>query len=184
MDDHEHDDETVQPRGRHGKFDRDPETVAKEAEATRLRSRGYSYRRIATEMNTCVSHAYQLVQNALKETLEEPAAELRALELRRLDGELERLADLEEQVKAVLGAQHVTVQQGQVVMLDGQPIPDDAAKLAAVDRLLKIEDARRKNSAERRKLLGLDAAQKLEQQVEVSGALRYEVVGVDPADLT
>jgi hypothetical protein len=37
---------------------------------------------------------------------------------------------------------------------------------------------------ERRKLLGLDAAQKVEQQVDLSGGLRYEIVGVDPAELT
>ncbi len=184
MDDHEHDDQTQQPRGRHGKFDRDPESAKLQAKATRLRSRGYSYRRIASALDISVSSAYNAVQRTLLATIAEPAAELRTLELQRLDDELERLADLEKKVKKVLDAKHLTVQNGQVVTLGGEPVPDDAPVLAAADRLIRIEDARRKNGAERRKLLGLDAPQKVEQQVDLSGSLRYEVVGVDPVDLT
>lgn len=171
-------------RGHHGKFDRDPDTAELEAEAVRLRARGLSYRKIAAAQGVAVSTVYDRVQNVLKATIAEPAEELRTLELQRLDEELERLADLEETVKKVLGAKHLTVQHGQVVTLNGEPLPDDAAKLAAIDRLLRIDEQRRRNGEARRKLLGLDAAAKVEQQVDLSGGLRYEIVGVDPAELT
>jgi hypothetical protein len=55
-------------------------------------------------------------------------------------------------------------------MWDGAPLLDDAPVLAAVDRLLKVQERRAK-------LLGLDVPVK--RQVEVDGGLRYEVVGVD-----
>ncbi len=55
----------------------------------------------------------------------------------------------------------------------GEVVRDYALRTQALALALKAD-------AERRKLLGLDAASK----VEHSGAVRYEVVGVDPADLT
>lgn len=55
----------------------------------------------------------------------------------------------------------------------GKPVRDYAARMAALGLALKAD-------VERRKLLGLDAASK----TEVTGSVRYEVVGVDPTDLT
>lgn len=165
-----------------GRFDRDPETAKRDAQAARLRGRGWTYQRIADELDVSRQTAYDAVQRALADTLTEPAAEARTLELERLD-------EMHAAVLAVLEREHVTVQQGKVVrrrvgvelddngepVLDGegQPIPvyedvlDDAPVLQAVDRLLKIQERRAK-------LLGLDAPAK----AEVGGKLSYEIVGV------
>jgi transposase len=168
------------PRGVKGRYEHTMADAERDATAARLRARGLTYRRIAAELGVDVATAHRAVKRALEATVAEPAAEVRQLELERLDTELERLAELEERVREVLEAKHVTVQHGAVVQLDGQPLPDDGPVLAAADRLLKIEDARRRKGERRARLLGLDAPQK----VETSGQVRYEVVGVDPAALS
>jgi hypothetical protein len=178
---------TGRTRDGHGRFDRDPETAKRDAEAARLRGRGLTYQRIADELGVSKQTAYDAVQRALEDTLAEPAAEARTLELERLDA-------MHAAVLAVLETQHVTVSQGRIVrrrVLDdnGDPIVvardrddkpifreeeilDDAPVLQAVDRLLRI--------AERRaKLLGLDAP----TRAEVGGQLTYQVVGVDDGAL-
>ncbi|MCK9929447.1 hypothetical protein MXD62_20065 [Frankia sp. Mgl5] len=125
------------------------------------------YRDIALTMGMAsVSSAHDAVQRALDATIpNEPAAEVRQLELDRLDR-------MHVAVMAVLEKQHVTVSNGKVIYLDGEPLEDDAPVLQAVDRLLKIQDRRAK-------LLGLDA----EQKVSVAGGVRYEIVGIDPAEI-
>lgn len=161
----EHDD--GQARGANGKFIRTAETAERDAEACRLRSRGMSYRDIARELGyASMGGAYRAVQRALADIVREPAEEARQLELDRLDAALEA-------VMKVMATEHVVIQHGRVVELDGRPVPDDAPVLAAVDRIVKLSESRRK-------LLGLDAAQKL----DVSGEVRYEIVGVDIDDLT
>ncbi|TDC47651.1 hypothetical protein E1281_25970 [Actinomadura sp. KC345] len=152
-------------RGGDGKFTRSPETAERDAEAARLRGRGLSYRKIAAELEMDVSSAHAAVQRALRAIVEEPAEDARALELERLDTALAA-------VMRVLEADHVVIQHGKVVELNGQPVPDDAPVLQAVDRIVKISESRRK-------LLGLDAAQKL----DVGGGITYEVVGVPQDDL-
>jgi hypothetical protein len=111
------------------------------------------------------SSASKDVQRAMQQAIVElqpPLEELRQLELERLDAELDRLNDLYAQVEAILRREHVTIQHGHVVLLNEQPILDFAPVLAAADRLLRIEDARRKNGERRAKLLGLDQAQRVE----------------------
>ena len=169
-----------QGRDYRGRFIRGIETAQRDAEAARLRSKGWSYRRIAAHFGIDHHSAYNAVHRALRDTLQEPAEELRTLELQRLDEELERLEELETAARKVLARQHLTVApSGQVVYHGSEPLVDDGPALAAIDRLLKIDEQRRKNSESRRKLLGLDKPAKLEH----SGSLRYELVGVDPQDL-
>lgn len=86
----------------------------------------------------------------------------RETELLRLDGELDRLNDLYARTEELLDRQNVAISAGRVVLLDGQPVPDDGPYLQVIDRLLRIEEARRRNGERRAKLLGLDAAQKVE----------------------
>ncbi|MEU1372995.1 sigma factor-like helix-turn-helix DNA-binding protein [Streptomyces triculaminicus] len=170
---------STQARGGNGKWIYTPDAARRDARAAELRGKGWPYRRIAEELGVDVHTAHQAVQRALKAIVQEPAENLRTLELERLDTELDRLNNLEEAVKKVLEKHHVTVSQGKVVYLNDQPLPDDGPVLQAVDRLLKIDEQRRKNGESRRKLLGLDAATK----TEVSGGVRYEIVCVDPEDL-
>jgi len=80
----------------------------------------------------------------------------------------------------VLERNHFTVTQGgQVVYHGGEALVDDAPVLAAIDRLLKIDEQRRRVDERRSKLLGLDMPTK----VEHSGGVTYEIIGVNPQDL-
>ncbi|MDV9194326.1 hypothetical protein [Streptomyces sp. Wh19] len=152
------DDPKARPHDGKGRFVRTLSTAEREAEAARLRSLGWTYQRIADELGWAnKGDAHHAVQKVLRDTVQEAADDLRTLEVERLRGELERLAAVEAEVWTVLKREHVTVSNGEIVRLDGAPLPDDGPVLQAVDRLIKIEDARRRNSERRAKLLGLDA---------------------------
>lgn len=176
-------------RGGDGRFTRTPETAERDAQAARLRARGMSYPRIAAELGYADhTGAWHAVQRALRATVAEPAAEVRQLELDRLD-------QLWEAALAVLERRHVYVQGGKVVTQiteyvrdddgnilldeDGNPraesveeLVDDGPTLKAVETLLKIQ-------ARRAALQGLDAPVK----ADIGGKLSYEIVGVDSAEL-
>jgi hypothetical protein len=109
--------------------------------------------------------ARDLLRDELARRVDPKIDQYRALHLERLEGELVRLNELEERAKQVLDRHHITVNNGRVIAVDGEPLQDDGPVLAAIDRLIKIEDARRKNNAEQRKLLGLDAPTKVDAQV-------------------
>jgi len=153
-------------RGGNGKYTRSLTTAKRDAEAANLRSKGYSYTRIAETLGySDRGSAHHAVKRVLELTVQEAGEELRQVERERLDR-------LSEAAWAVLERQHVTVSNGRIVSLDGQPLPDDAPVLAAIDRLLRISESRRK-------LEGLDAPTK----THVSGGVKYEVVGVSTEDL-
>lgn len=57
----------------------------KQAEALQYREMGYSYEQIAAQMGTSAQVAWNWVDAALVRTLQEPADEVRKLELKRLD---------------------------------------------------------------------------------------------------
>ena len=163
---------------------RDPASVnesdvaAKRAFALSLRKQGHSYEKIGQLLGTQFPHtvhkdettfsavyASKLVHEAIKDIYREDAKDMIALECERLD---------EWQMEAirVLQTEHVTLSNGAVVrvhvrdekgnmVMDPEtglpksvPIRDDAPVLAAIDRLVKISETRRK-------LLGLDKPTKV-----------------------
>lgn len=135
------------PHGGDGQFVRSLTTAERDAEAARLRSKGWQYPRIAAQLGfKHRADAYNAVQRVLKETVREAGDEIRTLELERLDALYAAASD-------VLEREHVTVSNGRVVDLLGTPLPDDGPVLAAIDRLLKIQERRAR-------LLGLDAPTK------------------------
>ncbi len=140
---------TGQTRDGNGRFDRDPATAERDAEACRLRIQNLTYRQIAKVLDVSVHTAYEGVQRALRDTQQEPADGVKRLELERLD-------ELAQKVTEVMLATHYVVSQGKVVSLsrDGEPLLDDAPVLQAVDRLLRIQERRAR-------LLGLDAPQRV-----------------------
>ncbi|WP_336158177.1 helix-turn-helix domain-containing protein [Amycolatopsis sp. VC5-11] len=139
------------------------ETAELRAEAYRLRLRGLTLRQAAAELG--VSH--QTVANWSKTEAEELVTPL-AAELRQQ--QLDRLGELRQRALEVLERAHVTVSHGRVIregqpFVDfdddgepvakiapgqGEPILDDGPVLAAMDRLLRIEERIAK-------LAGLDA---------------------------
>lgn len=136
-----------QLRDGHGRdFARDPKTAERHAQAAEMRSRGMTYQAIGDALGISKQSAHEAVQRVLAETLREPAEHLRTMELDKLD-RAERVAH------GVLEARHPVLYQGKDTGYE-----DDAPKLAAIDRLLRV--------AERRaRLLGLDAPEKVESTV-------------------
>jgi hypothetical protein len=111
-----------------------------------LRKAGASYRAIGDRLGISEAQAHRDVQAALRALAElelSSAAEYRALELERLDGLL-------LEASRILRTEHPYVSGGKVL----RGLTDDGPKLAAIDRLLRISESRRK-------LLGLDAPQKI-----------------------
>ncbi|WP_336156657.1 helix-turn-helix domain-containing protein [Amycolatopsis sp. VC5-11] len=123
------------------------------AEAYRLKLRGYSDRAAGEKLG--VSHT--TIQNWTKQEADEVVLPL-AAEYRKV--QLERLGEMRQAALAVLERYHVTVSNGRVVELDGVPVEDDAPQLAAIDRLLRIEERIAK-------LLGLDAPTRAEVEARV-----------------
>jgi hypothetical protein len=179
-----HDHHKTQQRGRtDGKFTAPPlELAARRAEAARLRGQGETYRAIADQLGIDVHTAFDDVKAAVAAVVREPAEQVVTLELRRLDEELMKLDALEEAVRKVLETEHFTISHGKVIYVgdSAEPLLDDGPVLQAVDRLMRIEEQRRRNGESRRRLLGLDAPAK----TQVSGGVQYEIVGIDMSKLT
>lgn len=156
------------PHGEDGKLVQTQESVEIDARACELRSRGWSYRAIAAEIgDTSPAQTYKRVQRGIDRVIHEPAEEARQFELDRLDR-------MYREIEEVLTRDHIVVQHGKVVYQStGEPLADHDPKMRAVATLLKIQERRSR-------LLGLDAAQK----TQVSGGVRYEIVGVDMNRLT
>jgi hypothetical protein len=137
------------PRSGRGRFVKSIDTAKRDADAARLRAEGKTYDQIAEALDfSDRSLARRSVERALAAVVREPADELRQLELIRLD------ALWVEAVK-VMTTEHITVNNGRVIEVDGVPLKDDAPTLQAIDRLLKIMERRAK-------LVGLDSATKVE----------------------
>lgn len=117
--------------------------------------------------------AYVAVKNATairQLSLDESLDHIRLRELYRLDR-------LSAKAMRVLEAEHPLVQAGRVVVRELengtlQELADAGPTLAAIDRLLKLSESRRK-------LLGLDAAQKVENAVTV----QYTVEGIAESEM-
>ncbi len=115
-----------------------------------LRKKGLTFRAIAADEGVSPNAVFEAVHGALKAIREEPAAELRQLELERLDALLRSVWD-----QAV----------GELGEKDG----DTPEMLEArVSRHLDSLEAARKLLADRRKILGLDAPTKVEQTHELT----------------
>lgn len=88
--------------------------------------------------------------------------------------ESEQLDELYVMALEIIERNHVVVSHGKVVCgQDGEPLLDDGPRLQAIQTALRIRD-------QYENLHGL----KQPAQVAVSGSVKYEVVGVDPAELT
>lgn len=159
-------------RSSKGQYVRTLEAAERDAEAARLRTCGWTYGMIAKELGyTSRQAAWNGVQTVLAEIVREPAEDLVRIETERLDLELVRLDQLERDVRRVLDAEHITVSNGKVIIdpRTNQPLEDDGPVLQAADRLIKIEDARRRNAERRAKLLGLDVPSRVSIEAEQLG---------------
>lgn len=153
----------IRTRGPRGKYTRNVDTAARDADAARLRAQSLSYQEIADRLGFASRNsAMEAVKRCLSDTVAEAAEEVRSMELEKLDA-------LERTALDIIGRDRPVVSNGRVL----DDIPDDGPRLAALALLLRVTESRRK-------LLGLDQPAK----VSVDGGVRYEVVGVDAAALT
>lgn len=146
---------------------------AKQASVAERRSKLIKMRLAGKSFDECAaglgysskSAATKDFSRALEGTMAEQSASrevYREVELLRLDEELDRLNTLYERTEVLLDRENVAISAGRVVLLDSQPVPDDGPYLQIIDRLLRIEEARRRNGERRAKLMGLEAAQRVE----------------------
>jgi hypothetical protein len=147
----------------------------KAARAARLKAANpkMTYQQIADAIGyPSRGDAWRAVDRCREAVLRSAGAEL-------VESEAAQLDDLYVMALEVIEANHVVVSHGKVItMLDPEsgeerPLTDSGPKLQAIQTALRVRESYRK-------LRGLDA----EQKVNVSGAVRYEVVGVNPEDLT
>lgn len=132
-------------RDHRGTFVKTIKGAERDREACRLRSRRQTYQQISDALGYgSASNARRAVQKTLAAIPRDAAEELIQLELDQLDM-------MTAAVIEVLEANHYVVSQGRLIYLheDAPPLTDDAPVLAAVDRLLKIQERRAR-------LLGLD----------------------------
>ncbi|MEU8275711.1 hypothetical protein ACFYOK_10780 [Microbispora bryophytorum] len=136
------------------------QTAEQAAQAYELRLSGASFRTIASVLGVSVSTAHDRVTSAIAERVDPLADQYRAVELDRLDA-------LTARAWRIMTSDHIVVQHGKIVRdEDGNPVKDDGPVIAAIGVLVRI-------SERRSKLLGLDAAVKVDAQV----------TPVDPKDI-
>jgi hypothetical protein len=157
-----------QTRDGNGRFTNSLATAQRDARAAELRDQNWTLQAIADELGYHDrTHARQGIRRALREIVRGPAEKL-------LQSHLERLESLYEIAMDVAEAEHVVVSHGRIVTgADGQPLTDHGPKLAAV----------REARATLNSFWDL-TGMKQPTKVALSGSVRYEVVGVDPDDLT
>lgn len=151
-----------------GRYHRTLETAERDRHAAELFDQGLTYQEIADELNyACKSSAIRAVRRAVREVVQDAGEAV-------LHTHINRLEYLYTKAVEILEGDHVVVSHGKIVKDEaGNTLQDTAPKLAA------IREARASLESFR-KLTGLDQPSK----VNLSGGVTYEVVGVDPEDIT
>lgn len=147
-----------------GKWEYGVASQQRDAEAARLRARGWTWQAISDELGYGDRSNVRRSLARLRAEILTPALD----EMR--DAEDAKLDDLERACLAVLDARHLRFHDGEALTHEGEPVVDDSAVLQATGQLIRI--------AERRaKLWGLDAPVK----TDIGGAVhvKYTVDGVD-----
>lgn len=171
-------------------------TVAlRRSAAIRMRIDGVPVTDIRDELGYKSTGAvYQDIGRALAQYVGQPAAELREIEVLRMDAQLLRLSEMEARVRQVRDATHVTVNNGKVIYVPGPaddgtmiPLLDDEPVLRATAQLISIERQRADVQQRRAKLLGLNAPERIEllsldQIDEAIAKLQAEMAAMDHAD--
>jgi len=158
------------------------EAAQRRDRVVQLRDKHLTFREIGMELGISTQRAHQLHKQAMRErpVLAESAArdaERKAAQLRTID---EQRREVEAEREAVLEVLHregrtVVTAAGKVI----EDVQDDPQMLAAVDRLVRLDELLLKLADHEAKLLGLYA----KSELTVSGGVKYEVVGVPVEDL-
>jgi hypothetical protein len=151
---------------------RTPRTQVEVAELTArildAKNHGLTFLQIAAREGISNGYTYKLYLAGLHDIPRESADELREKQLTRIHAQREVLQQIVDRA-------HVTVNQGRVISTDdGELVIDDGPVMAAVDRLIKLDD-------QEARLLGLNAPVKT--QTDVESHVRYTIIGADPGDV-
>lgn len=90
--------------------------------------------------------------------------------------ELQSLDEMERHLWGCLRKEHVLVQQGRVIMIEGQAVQDERFVLETLDRILKIKERRSK-------YLGLDAQIRLSVEADqIGGEIAALIAAINAND--
>lgn len=142
------------------------------ARIVELRDQDMSFRQIAAEVDLSLSNTWQHYQAAMRNIPAAAVAAHEAVRAARLEEQLRRIDMEREVVMNILADNHIIVSNGKVMYEDGATIGDPAPVLAAVDRLVKLDD-------QEARLLGLNA----KTEISHTGTVKYELAGIDPGAL-
>lgn len=137
-----------------GRYSRTIDVASRDGQAARLRADGFTLKDIAAELGFATDEgARKAVARALHAAaVDEGGAELLALERMRLDDVIRRASEV------VAAPGYVTSPRGELVCgPDGEPLPDQAARLAALNTIIRASESVRR-------LLGLDARDGLRER--------------------
>lgn len=152
-------------RDHRGRWLRGVEGINRDAAALRLRAEGWSLQRISDQLayggKANVSEA---LTKAKEDIIGPPARDLIAQEMANLEHLIDKMLE-------VLHANHVMVSHGRLISIDERPLPDHGPVVQAANTLKGLYESRRK-------LLGIDAAQKLDATVH-----QVDQVDVELAEL-
>ncbi len=149
----------------------------RDREAARLKAIGHSLEEIAELLNLTDSYsgeydprrAAKAVQRGLLAVTRFSVDEMRLTELQSLD-------EMESHLWQQLRKEHVLVQQGRVIMVEGQVVEDERFVLEALDRILKIKERRAK-------YLGLDAQIRLSVEADqIGGEIAQLIAAINATD--
>lgn len=160
---------SIKARDGRGRATRAPQSVEHDIKAAELRSKSKSYRQIAGELGVSPGTAYQMVQRGIKEIPTEGAEEARRIELAKLD-------TVEQAAWTVLESLHFVMvasgpNAGEIVYhpdRPDEPLADSAPVLAAIDRIVKTSESRRR-------MLGLDAPRQVAHTVVTEDFVDREI---------
>jgi hypothetical protein len=135
----------------------------RDREAARLKAVGHDLEEIAQLLQLLdpqtgepdARRAAKAIQRGLTAVYRFTTDEMRLQELQSLD-------EMERHLWESLRREHVLVQQGRVIMIEGQVIQDERFVLECLDRILKIKERRSK-------YLGLDAQVRLSVEADQIG---------------
>lgn len=158
-------DQTV-PRNARGRFAKSVDTAKRDAEAFALHIRGRSEQTIGEALGMTQQSAHEAIKRGRQAiTVETTEAQVK-----------EAIAELDmmrAEVIKVLEAKHYVIREKGLIYLpdSDEPLLDDAPVLAAVDRLGKISESRRR-------LLGSDAPAKARVEVRHVDSLDDAISGL------
>lgn len=113
------------------------DTADRDSQAARLLEQGRTYKQIAEELGySSATSAYRAASRALAAEVLPSANAMRREQL----GHIDYLITV---ATGVMQRDHLTVSHGKIIRdEDGEPLLDDAPKLAAIDRIHKLEELR------------------------------------------